>query len=761
MLAAGALFTALYAAAEPIAEVRIEQLGGRKVPEDQLRFQLRQKAGADFDPQAASEDVKRLYNTGLANTVSHTLSRDPAKGLILTYTVNLKPTVSKIVFDGNRKFTERELLGQLTFFAGEPLNDKLLTESANKLRSLYFDDGYYQATVQPLIDTAEDGSIVVTFKIDERLREKLDHVTFENNTVYSGLKLRYSIANQPWPVINRLFDFGLLNKSEIDADKARLRTLYWEKGYLDFTVKDVTVTPDPEDPEYVNLNFVLDEGVPYTVTGTAFSGNSVFTAEELAPLVVLAADKVFNSLDEDASVKNILDYYGSFGYADANVKATRRPNFQNKTLDVVFEITEGRKYKIDKIDITGNKLTKEKVIRRELAVMEGDPLDTGRVEASRQRLLGMGYFSKVEATTQAGLDQNSRRVVFDVEEKDPYSFRIGGGFSDSDSLAGMMEFSNNNFDITNPRDLFRGGGQRFRIQAIVGTERYNFNVDFTEPWLFDQPLRYDVSGYGNYVEYQHWDEERIGIKNSLTRRIFEFIDPFNTATVGYKFEYVGVRGIAKDASAYLRSLGTFDLVSEFSAMLNRDTRDNLLDPTSGYQTSLLGAVSPKGLGSTESFYRVEARGSYYTNFLDKALIWHLGAHAGAIDTFNGSEVPLYERYFLGGGESLRGFPYREVSPVDSNGYNIGGNSMFVVTTEITHPIWSFIRGAVFCDAGNVWGDAYNFNMHGINVGAGYGLRIKVPMLNAPVRLDLAYPIVNNQDDLDSKLRFHFNMGFTW
>ena len=222
-----------------------------------------------------------------------------------------------------------------------------------------------------------------------------------------------------------------------------------------------------------------------------------------------------------------------------------------------------------------------------------------------------------------------------------------------------------------------------------------------------------------------------------------------------------MRGIAKDASAYLRSLGTFDLVSEFSAMLNRDTRDNLLEPTSGYQTSVLGAVSPKGLGSTESFYRVEARGSYYTNFFDKALIWHLGAHAGAIDTFNGGEVPLYERYFLGGGDRCAASRTARCVPVGLQRLQHRRQLDADSHTELTHPIWSFIRGAISLDAGNVWGDAYNFNLHGINVGVGYGLRIKVPMLNAPVRLDLAYPVVNNQDDLDSKLRFHFNMGFTW
>lgn len=758
MLSAGSLF------AEVISELKFEQFGGNPVAEEQLLFQVQQRPGSEFNPQITAEDVKRLYNTGLANNVSYTVSRNDDGGLVLTFKVNLKPLVRSIKFEGNEKYTERELLNLLMeadFYANEPLNDAKLTASANKLREFYFGEGYYQATVVPVVQADEDGALNVIFRINEHLREKLDKVSFENNTVFSDWTLRYSIANQPWPVVSRLFDIGLYNEAELEADEARLRALYWQKGYLDFKVEEIKADPQADDPEYVDLTFVLFEGNPYQFTGYNFKGNTKFDAATLAPLIALKEGEVFNSDLESASIQNIMDFYGTFGYADVDVQAVRRANFADNTVQVDFEITEGRKYRVEEINITGNKITKEKVILRELAIMEGDPLDTNRVEVSRQRLLGMGYFNRVDATMQAGERADSRRVVFDVEEKDPYTFRIGGGFSDSDSLAGMVEFSNNNFDITNPGNLFRGGGQRFRVQAIVGLERYNFNVDFTEPWLFDIPLRFDLSGYGNYVEYDHWDEQRIGVKTSLTKRILQNIDEFNTATVGYKFEYVEVDNVSRHSSEYLRSLQTHDLVSQFSLLLNRDTRDNLLEPTSGYQVSVLGAVSPRIAGSSEDFYRTEARGSYYYSFWDKAIIWHVGAHIGVVDNFGGGEVPLYERYFLGGGETLRGFPYRRVSPVDENGDNVGGASMFLATTEISHPIWRFIRGAVFCDVGSVWEKSYRFNPGDLNVGVGYGLRIKVPVLNAPIKLDLAYPVLNNQDDLSSKLRFHFNMGFTW
>lgn len=748
--------TSLQAAS--IKELKFEQLGGDPVAEEQLLFRVQQRPGAEFNPEIAGNDVKRIYESGLANNVSYNVSNDEGEGVVLTYIINLKPMVSSIVFEGNRKFSNRELLGELTIYEDEPLNDMQLRASANKLRAHYSKEGYHQATVLPLIQRNDDGSLTILFKINEHLREKLDKVTFENNTVFNNLDLRYRVATQSWPLLNRFFDLGLLDKSELESDKARLRALYWTKGYLDFAVSDIIITTDPEDPEYVNVNFVLDEGEPYTYTGCEIIGNSIFDTETLMPLVAMGDGQIFNSDLEDATAQRITEFYGTFGYADSSVNIRRNANYLDKTVSLTIDVLEGQKYFIEQVDIIGNKITKEKVIRRELAVMEGDPLDTNRVEVSRQRLLGMGYFNKVDSTLQAGTNSDARRVVYEVEERDPYSLRVGGGFSDSDSLAAMVEFSNNNFDLTNPKDLFRGGGQRFRVMGIIGLESYDFNVDFTEPWLFDIPLRLDVSGFGNEVEYEHWDELRLGVKTSLTKPIF---DEFTAISGGYKFEYVSVSGMSSSTSDYLRSLQTHDLVSQFTLLLNRDTRDNLMNPSSGYQVSATGSISPEVAGSTASFYRTELKAGYYYPFLDKAFIWHLGGQIGVVDTMDNQEVPLYERYFLGGGQTLRGFPYREVSPVDENGYNVGGSSMLLLTTEVSHPIWSFIRGAVFCDAGTVGAEAYRFDIDDINVGVGYGLRIIVPQLNAPISLDLAYPIVNNQDSVSSKLRFHFNMGFSW
>ena len=196
-------------------------------------------------------------------------------------------------------------------------------------------------------------------------------------------------------------------------------------------------------------------------------------------------------------------------------------------------------------------------------------------------------------------------------------------------------------------------------------------------------------------------------------------------------------------------------------MLDRTTLDSLTDPSDGYQINLLGAVAPKIFGSSEDFYRAEAKVLFVKSFLDKAIIVSLGGRIGIVDGFGSDPAPIYERYFLGGGSSLRGFPYREVSPLDSRGREIGGQSMTAFTFEVSHPIWSFIRGAAFADAGGVSSDEFDFGFNRFNIGVGYGLRLKLPHVPVPIKLDLAYPVLNNQDNVSSKLRFHFNMGFSF
>ena len=760
------ILTAASAFAAKVSDVKFDQQGIQQLPAEQLRFNIQLRPGAEFKQEILDEDVKRLFNTGNFADVVSEVKRLPDDQVEVTFKLRLKPRATRVLFQGNAKFSTPELAKEISVMDGALLNDRDLRESAQKLRKFYADKGYLQATVSPVIENDGKDQVKITFQIAEHLKQKVNDVNFEGATVFSQWDLRHAIANQysylNWvPFLNDYLNRGLLNKQELEMDKARLRDKYHDAGYLDFKVEDIKLTPDPEDPEYVNVDFKLSEGEPYKVGKVSVSGSTVYTAEELLPLILLSAGEVFSQALEQQSVRNIASRYDVLGYADVTVRPVRSEDYEKHLVDIDFEIVEGRKYTVRDTPVIGNTDTKTKVILREMAIQPGDPVDRNRIEASKQRLMGMGYFEKVEIAAVGADALNEKDVQIRVQEKEGrYNFRVGAGASDVNSLFGMAELSTDNFDIMNPGNWFYGGGQRLRLQGIVGIENNGFNIDFVEPWLFDLPLRFELSGYMNMVEYDHWNEERIGVRTSLSRRVF---DDFTQISIGYKFEHVNVNRISNRLKEYMRTndLDGGQWVSQPSIMIGRDTRDNLMDPTSGYNLNFFGSITPKALGSSNDYYRLEGKGSYYYSFFDKAIVAMVGGKIGTVASFDrDDDVPIFERYFMGGSDSIRGFEYRTVSP-KYDGESIGGQTMLLLTAEVTHPIWGPVRGAAFVDAGNAWRNSYSMGFSKMNVGVGYGLRIRLPVINAPIRLDLAYPVVNNVDDEPSRLRFHFNVGFTF
>ncbi len=767
---AAALLAVWNLQAAQVAEVKFDQQGAARLPVAHFIANVQLCPGAEFSQAILNEDVRRLRDTGNFSDVAGESVELPDGRVEVTFKVWLKPRVREVRYEGNAKFSTADLAKQVSVVPGGLLNDLALYDSLKKLRQFYHDKGYTKADVTMSILPDADGKAVsLTFRISEGLKLKVHDVIFDGATVFSQWDLRHSIANQysylNWlPFVNDFLQHGRLDEVELERDRARLREKYQEAGYLDFKIEDVKLTPLPEDPEYIDLTFVIHEGKPYTVGKQSIVGNTVFPIEELLPCLLMAEGELYSVSGESGTRRALASKYDSLGYAEVSIRPVQHGDFENQTVDIVYEIIEGRKYTVRNVNFVGNVQTKDKVLRRDLAIQAGDPVDRFRIDVSKDRLLGMGYFKKVDAVTVGADAIDEKDVEFRIEEKeDRYNVRIGGGASDVNSVFGMAEISTDNFDLFDPGNWFYGGGQRLRLQGIIGVDNAGFNLDFVEPWFLDLPIRFEISGYMNQVMYDRWSELRTGGRFSFSRRIF---DEFTTVAVGYKFENVDVRDIeGKRMKRYLRENDQDgnQLVSQPSLMIGRDTRDSLTNPTEGYNVNLFGAVSPKMLGSSTDFYRLEAKGSYYYSFFDKAIIAMVGGKVGTVGTFkNDGDVPIFERYFLGGGDSLRGFEYRNVAPALSGSDQIGGQTMLLLTAEVTHPIWDpMLRGAVFVDAGNAWRDSYEMDFSGINVGAGYGFRIQLPVINAPIRLDLAYPIVNNLKYVDSKFQLHFNVGFTF
>ncbi len=771
-------FLALFAVsamlhAQEIGKVAFQQTGDFIFSEDMLKNNVQTKKGLMFSDKILSDDVRRLYAMGVFADVVSVVEDMPDGKKAVMFKVIPKQVVSEIVLEGNKKFSNKELNSFISVAAGQPLRDTELAATVEKLREFYEEKGYRDAKIYAE-QKQTGGGIRVILKIEENLRIRIHNVTFENATVYpekemrEALESRYSFLSAGWlSWLPLQGGTGLLNREALERDKVRLRELYWRKGYLDFKVKDIRIQSLPDDPELADVTFIIEEGEPYFVGEVTVEGNSKFTEDELLPLCSMKQDDVYSCVEDDRFVSAVEKKYHPLGYADFRMQAKKVPNFETHTVDLHYRMYEGEPYKIGEVYISGNKWTKDKVIRRELLLTPEDPLDQAKIEVSKSRLMGMGYFEGNARTREPGVEivavkspePGRKDIHVNVQEKRFIDGRIGAGWSSDDGLAGMLELTHTNMDILDPMHYFTGGGQRFRAMAIAGVEHMGLELDFTEPWLFDIPLKFDLSGYWREVTYDDWDERRIGFDVSLSKRIF---DDFTTVSAGYTFEQIRVYDMDHDLSYRFREQRGSERAGRLHFQLERDTRDNIFDPASGYYVSGLFSLTSRGLGATYDAYKFELKGINHFKFFHDWFVLSTGFKVGTISTFRkNDDVPLFDRYFLGGGDSVRGFPFRSIGPVDGNEDNYGGQFMYVLTAELSHPIWPDygLRGAVFADVG----DATSGSMGPINkpnVGIGYGLRIKLPHVPLPIRLDLAYPVVKNQEGVKRKLRFHFSMGFT-
>lgn len=765
-------FAAFVVRCEEIGEVRIEQEGPAEshLPEAALRFNLKTAAGQEYNEKTVSDDIKRLYESGLAEDVQKLEEHKEGK-LIVVFKVRPKPLIKHLRIEGNKQFDSKDLSEKMKIAENTPLNDARLSETCTELRSFYESKGYTSATVMPQVIRNPDGSVDVIIQVDEGLRLKVNDVTFENSTVYWAYDMRNALANRH-SYLSRFLDYGLYQETEIESDKLRLRELYWNKGYLDFEVIDCKVTPENDQSLYVNIHFSLFEGSPYKVSSVKVTGSTQFLQDDLEDGLQLLVGETFDNRLENKDIDAISDRYYKRGYDDVSVTAVRRPNPETHEVSVEYRIVEKERSLVGRISIVGNEVTQDRVIRRQVQLEPGDNYDRSELANTKNRLMGLGLFEEVNTKSVRTANPELRDLEIAVKERKFIEARVGAAFSDYDGLGGMITLTHRNFDITgipeegadlsDPNSWFSGAGQTVSATALIGNRIINVDLHFTEPWLFNRPYRLDVDGYVHTRFYENWSEMRFGAAVAVTRQL-DFIDQYTGLSLGYKVEGVRLYDLSwtYNSSWFKHQEGTW-FINQPSITMSHNTLNKRFNPTEGHDVTAFLAVVPVFNEIESTFAKLELKGIQYFSFLDEMFRAHIGFKLGAMPTLGSGEVPLFDRYFLGGGDTLRGFAYRSISPKDSWGRTTGGQSMFLATAEFSHPIFSIVRGAVFADVGNTWdspGDFYRVDQ--VNVGVGYGLRIQVPGLDYPLKLDLAYPIRVTTPDVRRTLRFHFDIGFTW
>jgi outer membrane protein insertion porin family len=516
------------------------------------------------------------------------------------------------------------------------------------------------------------------------------------------------------------------------------------------TIKDVALENYDEDS--VRIKITIFEGIQYQVGKIDFEGNTLFTAAQIRTRMKMLEGKVYSPKGLDEDLKAIKDVYGEKGYVDTDIKPERQANIESGKMDLVYKVTEGPQFYVEKIVIQGNNRTKDKVLRRELALAPGDVYDTVRAEASKKRLENLGYFDKVDVSDQDTNIPGRKNMVVTVDEKRTGSITFGVGFSTVDSVLGFVELQQGNFDLMN-FPTFTGGGQKFRTRVQYGLQRRDFTMNITEPWFLNQKLSLGWDLFYNEYRYLSalYNERRYGSAVTLSRALNQFW----TTSVRYQYENYELFDIDASAPPEIANERGWTSKSSVRGNIVYDTRDNVFLTRKGEraEVALEGAGGPL-MGDTK-IWKIEANGQKYF-LLPWDLIVSLNAATGVVNHYDNSRnVPLFDRYFIGGSRTVRGFAYNGIGPHDG-AEPIGGRTMGYGNAELSFPIIDRIRGAVFFDTGFNNDGVFDYSFADYEAAVGFGLRLNLPI--GPLRMDFGFPVVHDSFS-NQFMKFNFDVGY--
>ncbi len=758
----------------PVKSVLIEHVGPQAASDDLIRANIRVKAGDPFTETSTNEDIRNLYATGYFYNI-RAVPKFAPEGVTLTYVVMGKPILTDIQFKGNKTYSRTKLLKKMTSKVGQPLDERKLFADALAIQEMYQKAGYQKTKVDyehgiSIVEKAGRGT--VTFEITESPKVKIARVEFVGAQAFSQKRLSKVIKTRKRWMFSWLTGSGVLKDEQFEDDRDKLREFYWNEGFIDFDIKEVKF--DAVSPKWMVIRILVAEGHKYKVGSVELKGNKLFPTQAIRTEGFRSAGKgtglkmiegqTFTPKGLHDDVEAIQNFYGAKGYIGKGeqskimVNAIKTPNVEKGTMDLVYEIEESEKSFIEKIEIRGNIKTKDKVIRRELAVSPGEPFDMVRVNRSKNRLEQMGYFEKVDAQPEPTDVANHKNLVIGVEEKNTGNLVLGAGFSTIDQVVGFVELNQGNFDLFNP-PYFTGGGQKFRIRTQIGTVRQDYVLTFIEPWFTGRKLALSVDLF--YREYNflsdYYNEREAGTRLGLTRALGS---ENLIGNVSYTIENIGIVNVQTNAPNAIQQEAGYSLVSKVGASLAYDTRNHVNLPDRGQRSEVLAELAGGPFGGDKDFYKLELHSSWYFKGLAEGHVLEVTGRTGVVDKYGDTtRVPLFDRWFLGGMWSLRGFKYHHAGADDTfdGGEPIGGNTYWFGTVEYSIPIIERLRFAVFYDIGNVYRNAYSYNFGNFLDDWGVGLRLNLPI--GPLRFDYGFPI-HSGANTGSSGRFNFGVGWT-
>ena len=734
-----------------IRSIEVEYTGPSTVSKERILAQMRTRVGQPYSDQVVEQDVETLYKTGSILNV-RIFAQPEGDGVKVIVSVQTRSIVREIEIDGAERIKAKRLRKEIKLKLNQPINEQQLEEARQKIIEIYQAHGFTDVSAQFRVDAIDEkrGTSRVVFTINEGAKGAVRQIHFEGNEHFSERALRKQMKTRGKTLVSFIDKSGRLDEVQLQQDLDKIREWYQDHGYIDVEIKDVRRERSHNGP--LILTIVIAEGPQYHVGKLTISGEKVATEGNIRALLKMKEGSVYSpkALHDDA--KALADAYGSGGYVDLVILPEGTPAGPGR-IDVHYKIEEGDRSFLQRVNIVGNTRTKDKVIRREVLIAPGDVFNTVRVDTTKKRLENLGYFSKVETYPEDTDVAGRKDLTILVQEKRTGSLSFGAGFSTIDSLVGFIELTQGNFDLMN-WPSFTGAGQKFRLRIQYGTQRKDFVLNLTEPYFLDRKL--SLSGQLFFTEANYlssvYDQRNYGFSIEARKPI----NAFMYASLGYRLQDVDIYNVSSSASAAIQSQKGSFVESEIFTSLVFDRRDNPLLTRRGQRVSLSPYIAGGFLGGDTQIYGWDLEASQYFHFKWDTILLFNGEIATVSKWGSGTEVPIFNRLYLGGSNNLRGFDFRDVGPHDINGEPLGGNSMARATVEFTVPIIAKARAAIFYDTGFVNSDSWSFGFNDIASDIGVGVRLDLPI--GPLRIDYGYPLQKDGATTNGG-KFNFNVGY--
>ncbi len=740
------------AASEERKIVKAIEIQGNKTSSISLILsKIKTRVGQEYLQSVISDDLKRLYNTGYFSDV--TVDRqDYEGGFRVIITVVEKPIIDKITFSKTRHINSRVLQQKIQSKPGKFLDSKSLKDDVEVIEEFYSKKGLTMAEVAPETSVDEvTNKAKIHFVIKEGSQVRIRRISVYGNKAYPQKKIVGLIKTRAkW-----LFNSGFLKEDLLKEDMERIVAFYEQNGFIDAAAE---YSLDYGSEGRLAVGIKIDEGKQYFTDEVTIAGYSVLTEKEIRAIMTEAKQgKAFSREKLSVDVNNIQTLYFDHGYIFAKVNDSTSLNPETGKVDIKLDINEGDLAYVNKIKIEGNTQTRDIVIRREVSLAPGDKFDGEKLRRTKDRLKALGYFEDVNYDIEDTDASMKKDLVVQVKEAKTGTFSFGGGFSTVDQVVGFVEIEQRNFDFSN-WPTFTGGGQNLLVRAETGSVRNNTRLSFTEPWFFDYPVSAGFDAYRSAHDKQRntgysYNETRLGGDVRLGKRFNDFV----SADMIYRNERIKIEDFDAGVSADLLAEQGENTVSSLGFGLTRDDRDSVINPTKGLYVNGFADFAGGVLSGDKDFYRFQPRASYYIPFKFNSVL-ELRLRGGFMQPYGDSEkVPIFERFFVGGARTIRGYDERKVGPIDSvTNDPIGGESLLVGNVEYVIPLIDFLKLAVFVDSGNVWADAEDFGSGDFKSGTGLGLRVKTPI--GPVSVDYGYPLNDEPGEQSRSGKFYFNVS---